>query len=117
LSVERRRFSAATMRSVEVGIQRSADLHLDPAGRGADDAAASAVTVEVDASLVATAAAILLVTAAARRIHDSFRQLWDVASVRGRMVASFAGGLERKANARKSQVSRRTGAKAPPTLT
>jgi hypothetical protein len=103
LSVERRRFSAATMRSVEVGIQRSADLHLDAAGRGADDAAAaSAMTVEVDASLVATAAAILLVTAAARRIRDSFRQLWAVASVRGRMVLRSTGGLERKANARKS---------------
>jgi hypothetical protein len=73
LSVERRRFSEATTWSVEVGIQRSARRQLD---RGADDDAAAASAVAVDASLIPTADAILLVTAAARRIRDLCSAGW-----------------------------------------
>ena len=80
MSVERRRFSAVAMRSVEVGIQRSAD-HLDPAEgrRGATSAAVSIAVV--DACLVSTAAAAILLVAAAtaRRIREG------VPASRGRM--------------------------------
>jgi hypothetical protein len=62
------------MWSVEVGIQRSARRQLD---RGADDdAAVAASAVAVDASLVPTADAILLVAAAARRIRDLCSAGW-----------------------------------------
>jgi hypothetical protein len=67
--MERSRFSAAMMRSVEVGIQRSADghtrAHLDPAGGGTDADAASAAVAAADACLTSSAAAILVVVAAA----------------------------------------------------
>lgn len=73
LSTERRRFSAAMMRSVEVGIQRSAAghtrAHLDPAGGAADaEASVTVAAAAADACLISSVAAIL-VTAAARRMR------------------------------------------------
>jgi len=69
--MERSRFSAAMMRSVEVGIHRSAGghtrAHLDPACAGA----ASAAAAEAEARLISSAAILVLVVVAtaARRIR------------------------------------------------
>ena len=67
--MERSRFSAAMMRSVEVGIHRSAGghtrAHLDPACAGA----ASAAAAEAEARLISSAAILVVVATAARRIR------------------------------------------------
>ena len=66
MTMERSRFSAAMMRSVEVGIHRSAGghtrAHLDPACAGA---------AEAEARLISSAAILVLVVVAtaARRIR------------------------------------------------
>ena len=71
MTMERSRFSAAMMRSVEVGIHRSAGghtrAHLDPACAGASSAAAA----EAEARLISSAAILVLVVVAtaARRIR------------------------------------------------
>lgn len=76
LTMERSRFSAAMMRSVEVGIQRSADghalPHLDPAA-GAAVAVASAAAAAVDIPSAAILVVVVTVTAAAaaRRMRSS----------------------------------------------
>lgn len=77
LRMERRRFSAAMMRSVEVGIQRSAEgqtrAQREPAGAGTDADAASAAVAAADACLTSSAAIPILVlavaAAAARRMQ------------------------------------------------
>jgi hypothetical protein len=76
LTIVRSRFSAAMMRSVEVGIHRSARghtrAHLDPACAGAGDAGISAVAVEAEARLISSAAilvVVVVVATAARRIR------------------------------------------------
>ena len=71
MTMERSRFSAAMMRSVEVGIHRSAGghtrAHLDPACAGA----ASAAAAEAEARLISSVAILVLVVVAtaARRIR------------------------------------------------
>ena len=76
LTMERSRFSAAMMRSVEVGIQRSAAghalPHLDPAA-GAAVAVASAAAAAVDIPSAAILVVVVTVTAAAaaRRMRSS----------------------------------------------
>lgn len=74
--MERSRFSAAMMRSVEVGIHRSAlghtRAHLDPACAGAAGTSAVAVAtaaVEAEARLSSSAAILVVVAKAARRIR------------------------------------------------
>lgn len=78
LTIVRSRFSAAMMRSVEVGIHRSARghtrAHLDPACAGAGAAGISAVAVEAEAEarLISSAAilvVVVVVATAARRIR------------------------------------------------
>lgn len=69
MTIERSRFSAAMMRSVEVGIHRSAlghtRAHLDPACAGA----AGTSAVEADARLISSAAILVVLATAPRRIR------------------------------------------------
>ena len=71
MTMERSRFSAAMMRSVEVGIYRSAGghtrAHLDPTCAGA--ASAAAAEAEAEARLISSAAILVVVATAARRIR------------------------------------------------
>jgi hypothetical protein len=110
LTTESRRFSAAMMRSVEVGIHRSAGghsrAHLDPAG-------ASAAAVVAEARLISSAA-ILVVAAATRcmrRAHGNARSgfLGATPPVPARLVlvsnrARFDEVLTFKGTARRGQV-------------
>lgn len=73
MTMERSRFSAAMMRSVEVGIQRSEGghtrAHLDPACAGAASAVAAAAAAEAEAEArLISSAAILVVAATAARL-------------------------------------------------
>jgi hypothetical protein len=92
LSTERSRFSAAMMRSVEVGIQRSADgqtrAHRDPAGAGTDADAASAAVAAADACLTSSAAAILVVVAAAVEAARRMRGILPAALDSGEEIGS-----------------------------
>lgn len=74
MTIERSRFSAAMMRSVEVGIHRSAlghtRAHLDPACAGAGAASVVAATAaEAEARLISSAAILVVLATAARRIR------------------------------------------------
>ena len=70
MTIERSRFSAAMMRSVEVGIHRSAlghtRAHLDPACAASVVAATAA---EAEARLISSAAILVVLATAARRIR------------------------------------------------
>jgi hypothetical protein len=98
LTTESRRFSAAMMRSVEVGIHRSAGghsrAHLDPAGASAAAASAvAAAAVVAEARLISSAAILGVVVVAAatrrmRRAHGNARSsfLGATPPVRARLV-------------------------------